>query len=269
MNVNPNLFFAITIGTVLFFTGRSLSQRVKNTAIKVLLAILFFLLCLPAISFSVYYLHLIGEPLWYVRFRAVDYIELLSACWGILLGFIIGLLPLSARNLKLWPSRLLFILVIVLVFLPFCKPIILPLSVYGPLQDTWKDGVCLQSTGSTCGPASLSSIFASLGIRKTEDEIARGSYTCATGTEIWYLIRYARNNGLHAELRHEPDITKISPPALLGVLYPGGHFTSYLSKSSDKYIIGEPLVKGRIELTETEFWQRYGYHGCAVEFYLP
>lgn len=64
------------------------------------------------------------------------------------------------------------------------------------MRDAWEDGVCLQSTMATCGPCSLATVFRSLGEPKTEAAIARGAFNSMTSTESWYLLRYARRQGL-------------------------------------------------------------------------
>jgi len=49
-------------------------------------------------------------------------------------------------------------------------------------------GCVLQSTGSTCGPAALATIFNYYGISKSEEEIARAAFSSSSGTENWTIV---------------------------------------------------------------------------------
>ena len=69
------------------------------------------------------------------------------------------------------------------------------------IHDQWDGGACLQSTPSTCGPASIATILRSLGFPASEREVARNAFTYAGGTEAWYLARYVRSQGLNVTLR--------------------------------------------------------------------
>ncbi len=137
-----------------------------------------------------------------------------------------------------------------------------------PIKDKWDNDVCMQTTHSTCGPASLATIFASSGIPVTERNVAIGSYNAVSGTEIWYLIRYARKYGMNANITVKKNLSQISSPAILGTVIAGscGHVIALLEKKQNgKFIIGDSMV-GRLELTQNEFDRHYGFNGFAVEF---
>ncbi|MBU3955990.1 hypothetical protein KJ633_05965 [bacterium] len=157
--------------------------------------ILFFLLCIPALSFAAYYLHLLETPVWYYEFRSVNNIEILSALCGLFAGFMETDKKYEKRLQRTFLRKKYLKMSLLLIFLPFVKPVLTPVALFFDLNNQWKDGVCLQSTPSTCGPCSLAITLKYYGVDASEKEVARASYTSLTGTEIWYLARYAKKKG--------------------------------------------------------------------------
>ena len=175
-------------------------------------------------------------------------------------GCFAALLP---RNLAVLP----FLAVAAFAFVPFLKPIIGPLP--SNFSGKWNGDICLQSTPSTCGPASVATILNSLGVETNESELARDSYSYTGGTEAWYLIRAIRARGCEASVQFRPDFDpQISLPAVVGVRLGGpdgfGHFVPFLSKSGDTYSLGDPLVGPQFE-TLSQLRKRYHFTG----FHLP
>ena len=251
MFFNPLLFPALVSGAGLFFIGRRFaSSRALRTGSVIL--------CLPALSFILYYLHLLREPAWYLEFRSLPGVELLSASWGLLFG------ALDRRG-----DLLMLRLSLLLTFTPFAKPVLLPLFP-SALHDAWRDGVCLQSTSATCGPCSLASVARSLGVAMTEKDAARAAFSAMTGTENWYLIRYARRRGMKARVGYKRGLAEITPPAILGVTLDGGagHFITYLGDESRRRVIGDPL-SGRFLFTDEIFAKQYRLNGVTLEFSAP
>lgn len=224
------------------------------------------LLCLPGLSFILYYLHLIREPSWYVEFRSIPYVEMLSAFWGLLAGCLEIRRPLIGVWRYLAGNRMMLRISLMLMFVPFAKPVFLPL-LNARFNDAWRDGVCLQSTAATCGPCSLATVYRSLGIDAKERDIARGSFSGMTGTENWYLLRYARSHGLDARIVYKEDLEGLTPPAIIGVKLDGGagHFITYLGVEGRRRVIGDPL-SGRFLLTDEFFRATYRFTGMAMEF---
>ena len=62
MLFNPIIFPAIIIGTVLFFIGQRVAKKVKGKPVRILLGLLFILLCVPNFLFVAYYLKILDEP---------------------------------------------------------------------------------------------------------------------------------------------------------------------------------------------------------------
>lgn len=111
----------------------------------------------------------------------------------------------------------------------------------------WRDNVCMQSTMSSCGPASAATLLKAMGYAITERELARDSFTTRTGTEVWYLARALQRRGFTVRYRMTTGApTPLPHPAIAGTWFAGskgaGHFIAILDKTRDHYLIGDPLV---------------------------
>jgi len=252
---NYHLFFSLIIGFCCFVIGNQLRKRVENKSMRTVISVLFLLLALPGLLMVGYYFHLAKAGIWFIEFRTINHIEIINALVGLILGF-----WFSNKN-----SRWIGIpLLIVLLVIPYIKPIIRPLSI--DREKGWSGDVCLQSTGATCGPASLATIFKIHGIEKHESEIAKASYSSNSGTEIWYLLRYAKSNGLNYTCSIKQNIMEVKPPAIVGVLLGDiGHFITILGVQQDSIIVGDPL-DGRNGYPKAKFDQIYRMDGFVVEF---
>lgn len=266
---NPALLPALVVGGVLYGLGWLAGRRARGWARGVLVA-LAVLVSLPTLSFALYYAHVAAAPWWYIQCRALPGCEILSGGWGALFGILSARMTSRRGALVLHP--VLAVCCGLFVAIPFLKPILLPVTLTGPLRDTWQDGVCIQSTASTCGPATLATIFAAYGERHTEAEIARACYSGASGTELWYLLRYARRHGLRP-VRIEADrLTDVPAPALVGVAFggipglrPGGHFIAVLRNADGRIWVGDPLI-GRSTFTPGSIPREYRVIGDVVYF---
>lgn len=263
MFYNYNIYFVLIIGIVLFFIGRLLCEKINSNKLKVKILLILILISIPAMSFIIYYFHVIDNQIWYIEFRSINNIEKLTMFLGILIGYISKLLEKKGRDTK----RIIIYLGMNLIFLiiPFIKPIISPIKRNNTFENEWKDGVCIQTTGSTCGPSSLATILKFYGIEKTEEEISKKAFTSGTSTEIWYLIRYARKEGLKVKVYKNKDIKETETPAIIGTKLGEniGHFITILSIKDNKLIIGDSL-EGKKEMTEEEFLKEYRYEKIGI-----
>lgn len=258
--LNPAALAALLLCLGTYAAGRRLSGPAATAAAA--------LLALPALAFALYYVHLVREPAWYVELRSLPWVEALSGACGLLAGMVEGRLPpIHSVLAGAAPARRLALL---LTLTPFLKPILLPIAFGGPFRDAWEDGVCLQSTMATCGPCSLATVSRALGVPMSEREAARGAYSGMTGTEAWYLLRYARRRGLTARYRDGAELAGVSAPAILGVTVGGGagHFIILLGRERGRMLVGDPL-SGRILLDEPSFAELYEFTGSVTEFGLP
>jgi predicted double-glycine peptidase len=256
------MLLAMLGGVVLYAGGQRLADRVQRR--RWVVGLLLVLLCLPGLSFVLYYAHLFPEPWWYIEWRSLPGTEALSASWCLLGGFLMPrAVAAPSFAAQIWRG-LLFTLMTVFLLAPFAKPIIRPVELSTPLQNEWSDGVCLQTTASTCGPASLATILAYYGQPHSEREIARACYSCASGTELWYLLRFARRQGLRASYRQPRSVADIPAPALLGTgLGNAGHFITVLGQTREGVVIGDPL-SGKKTLTAAQLATEYRVCGAIV-----
>ncbi|MGB8352365.1 MAG: cysteine peptidase family C39 domain-containing protein [Chthoniobacteraceae bacterium] len=253
--------FSGIIGIILacvLFTVTYSKLKTARLALRFQWLLLFAVLSIPTILYVAYYSHKLPETEAFYEFRSWRGTELLVAFTGGLAGVVTTFL-----HRTLLPIPLACLVVVALI--PFAKPLFGPIP-DSDFQDRWNGPVCLQSTASTCGPASLATIMTRLGIKVTELEIARAAYSYEGGTEAWYLARYARKRGLKAEFiirkGFSPDI---SLPAIAGVgLGSVGHFIPILAREGDFYITGDP-GHGESRLTREQLLKIYRFTG----FYMP
>jgi hypothetical protein len=256
MNINYNIFLSLVLGIIFYLGGIVIGKKIKNKNLKYFLLFFSFILSVPGLSMILYYLQFFKLSVWYVDFRTINFIEGSNSFIGLFFGL---LNPQGLRKYIYLAVLILFLIV------PYIKPVLRPLNI--DKERGWKDNVCLQSTGATCGPSCLATIFRHYNLNKSESEIAKASYSCSTGTEIWYLLRYAKSQGLKYQCSIHENIKSIKPPAIVGVnLGSIGHFITYLEKKDSIYIIGDPL-DGQSKLTEAYFNKRYKkLDGFVVEF---
>jgi hypothetical protein len=135
---------------------------------------------------------------------------------------------------------------------PVAKPFLGPIPA-GRLRDNWDAGVCLQSTPSTCGAASLATIMKHFAMDATEAELAAEAFSYSGGTEAWYLARAARARGLIAGFDFSPGFAPDRGlPAVVG----------------SKFIVGDPL-RGREILSAAELERRYKFTGFHLRITAP
>lgn len=237
---------------IMLVIGVVIAQRFAGTPSWVL-ALVLPLCCLPAVMYAGYYLHLVDEPVLLYRLRALNGSELLAGFIGLPMGWSAVQLGRShVRAVRL--STLGLAIAPMLVVIPYAKMTTSPLD-HSYLKDQWSEGICQQSTGSTCGPSSAATLLRSFGMSGDEASLAREANTTASGTEVWFLARALRARGLTVSfLLTPPNPTTLPYPSIAGTRLGGqsgtGHFIAILGREGDRYVIGDPL--GRRELVRGE-----------------
>ena len=260
----PTLVLALT----LFGVGTLLAPRLESRLQFWLVAGAGVLASIPAIVFAIYYLRVFNEPLWLYQLRAWPCTELAAGGAGFLAGLLHGRYstkPQFRRVAGRWffPGALLLGLL-----MPYAKPILRPPR-WGEFQDRWSEGVCLQTSESSCGPACASTLLRQLGKPATEKEIAQASFTSRSGTENWYLARTLRQRGIQVRfcLRRDPSMPW-PIPSIAGVRLSSfgnsGHFISILGHADDKFIIGDPL-EGKLVLSKSALLEKYTFTGFFMQ----
>ena len=260
--MNHVLWPTALLTAALFWIGSRVESKVNSRPLRLVLIVVATVLALSGLLFAAYYTKLLGEPIWLYRFRAAAATELTAAGLGLLAGFVHQARhkhPFLKRQLR---SLTVPAILVVVIGAPYIKPLIRPLK-KNQLIEQWKDGVCLQSTPSTCGPASAATIVSSLGKSVTAAELATESLTYAGGTENWYLVRALRKRGFTVEFRPTaPDSAEFPASAIAGVkLQQGtGHFIALISNTDSNYSGSDPLT-GRFNATLAELKANYEFTG--------
>jgi hypothetical protein len=123
-------------------------------------------------------------------------------------------------------------------------------------EDKWKDGVCLQTTDCTCGPASLATCLHALGLPGKEGELSLESNTASDGTLLCDLARAARHHGVAAAFHAHQSVEDVPLPAIASVTLSCGidHFIAIVDRVG-KRCIADPISGwGSLEMAKTYQW---------------
>jgi hypothetical protein len=262
--MNYLLIPTLLVTLVLFGIGVRAARRLANRLGFYLLASVGVLASVPAVAFTVYYLKVFGEPLWLYEFRSLPGTELAASGAGLLAGLLHGRYSPDPRFRRI-AGRWFFPGVLVLgLLVPYAKPILRPPR-WGEFQERWSEGVCLQTSESSCGPACAATLLRQFGRPATEKDIARASFTSRSGTENWYLARTLRQRGILVRFCLQRDPNKPWPmPSIAGVRLSNfgnsGHFITILGQADDKYVVGDPL-EGKLVLSKSALLEKYTFTG--------
>jgi predicted double-glycine peptidase len=134
------------------------------------------------------------------------------------------------------------------------------------------DGVCLQNTSYTCGPASAVTALRKLGFTANEGQIAILAHTSATiGTPPDILAetlakKYAQQ-GLVCEYRGFKNLAELKHAGLtLAVIKYSlllDHYVTVLEVNDDAVIVGDPL-NGLTKLSLAEFAAKWRFEGVVL-----
>jgi len=218
--------------------------------------------CLPTGMVGLYYLHLVDNAPLYYSLRSVPCIELSSGLLGLGTGVVTR--EMHRRNMRLAVAVLVPAMAVVSM-LPYVKNVFAPLDTK-PLQERWDGPYCLQSTGHTCGPACLATFLSLAGKKESERDVACKSMTTASGTEVWYLARYAREKGLEAGFEQVALEGLKGKRGIIGVKLGGGvagHFLALLGCDGRALEYVDPMTGHKTTDMDT-FRRTYGYTGFLM-----
>jgi len=245
-----------------YFLGIFCAQRCAPPRIGSFVLCVLIVLAIPALVYDLYYFKVFGEPVWLYRLRTMPGTELLASTSGLLAGWAQVRLTPRLRLSSLGKQFLVPAVFALMISFPYLKPLFRPLP-SNALREEWKGDACLQSSFSTCGPASAATVIRKLGGHLTEHELAREAFTSKSGTENWYLARALRSHGFTtAFIRSNPSTTPL--PAIAGVrlrnIGGSGHFIALLDRRADKLVVSDPM-EGLSTNTIAELEQPYEFTG--------
>jgi hypothetical protein len=173
--------------------------------------------------------------------------------------------------------RFIILLVVVAVFASSVWPFLAPMLNRHELAHLQTrinaQGVCLQNTGYTCGPAAAVTALRRLGLPAEEGEIALLSQTSSsTGTPPDLLAealgqRYGKN-GLVAEYRFFKNLGELRRAGLtLAVVrfsFMVDHYVAVLKVTDSAVTVGNPL-SGLETLSREDFLEQWRFCGVVIQ----
>lgn len=261
--MRANFLPAIVVAAASFALFRCVYLRCRRPAIRAALAIVALDLSVPAWLIVSNYVLMVPFEQWFVDLRSIPGFEISSGLTGALLGVIFA-------SGKLRPGRLNGPVLIVssvtaavLVTTPFISQLYWAVD-YRALRDSWKDGVCVQSSSYTCIPACIATLARLNGVRLTEPELAREMGSTVRGTEVWYLKRALKAHGLEPRFLSLKSPRDAPVPSMLSVTLTGiSHVVVVLRKDAQGLTIAEPMI-GRREYAWDVFRRCYRPDGSCV-----
>ncbi len=134
------------------------------------------------------------------------------------------------------------------------------------------DGVCLQSTDYTCGPASAVTALRRLGISAGEGSIAIAAHSSqAAGTPpdvlATSLNQMFGTQGIHCEFRAFENLDELRECGLTIVVVRFNslvdHYVTVLEVGRKSVLVGDPL-SGLVRLSRTDFLKLWKHQGVVV-----
>lgn len=250
---------------VFFLAGFLLRKRIVRPPGTLFLLIASALFAIPGVLMVIYYLHLFDNAVWFYKFRAMPFSELSTSG----LGFMAGVFHSSDARDSCFRRLSAPVALFVFLMIPFVKPIISCVD-FSQFKNHWVGDVCLQTTPSTCGPASAASILKSFGQNVSEEELAKESFTYTGGTENWYLARALRRRGFDVQIVSSPETREPIPVrAIAGVTLRNGagHFIAVLAETPTDYVFGDPL-KGKVVIAKDVARNQYHFTGFFMVIQL-
>jgi predicted double-glycine peptidase len=182
------------------------------------------------------------------------------------------LLKLPNRRDRIAVSVLMVCVVAGTSIWPFLAPAFNRSALAGISTRIDSDGICLQSTSYTCGPASAVTALRELGFKAEEGELAILAHTTsATGTppDVLALVlqKHYKAEGLVCEYRIFKNLDQLKESGLtLAVVkfdIMTDHYVTVLKVSDHEVIVGDPII-GVVKLSHAEFEEKWRYAGIVM-----
>lgn len=191
-------------------------------------------------------------------------------------GITIGLGTLLYRMTHKVKRCIVYIIMIGFVFyftvLPVVSPALLEKKLLGLETNIDSDGICLQTTSYTCGPAAAVTAIGQFGLSAEEGEMALLSNTSLRGgTLAWSLHsaieeRYSKD-GLKCEYRKFDSVSELGEAGITLVIVKEGflldHWVTVLDVSDKAVVLGDPGF-GKISIKREVFEKVWRFSGIVL-----
>ncbi|MBN1766510.1 MAG: hypothetical protein JW860_14745 [Sedimentisphaerales bacterium] len=184
---------------------------------------------------------------------------------------------LSTTRLKLWVLLFMSITTIYYGIMPFAAPILIRNELEQLETCVKKDGVCIQQTGYTCGPAAAVTALKQMGIDAQEGQLAiwaRTSRFAGTPEGVLYktLQKHYESQGVICTYRPFKDIEELQDAGLTIVVIRYGvfidHFITILEVRENDLVVADPL-QGKTYLSHDEFRKKWRHSGIVLKRVPP
>ncbi|MCB2154394.1 hypothetical protein KQI84_05875 [bacterium] len=162
------------------------------------------------------------------------------------------------------------VLAIFAALIQYMSPLARP-ATHPRFAGEWKDGVCMQSEGYLCAPASVATLLREMGIETTEEEVCRRMMVSTMGSLEWDMLRAVRSYGLDANLRwigKDPGTIPTPCMAMVRLMTKEGkpglaHALTVLDQKGDILTFGDPLA-GRFDWDREMTRRNYYFQGIVI-----
>ncbi len=215
-------------------------------------------LALAATANVAYYAHRFDDLPGYFRYRTWWWADDVPALSGLLLGCCLRI----GRRTRRWAATAAaLVLALAAILGPWAKPLLIPLEQLDP-AGRWDDGICIQTTYSTCGPCALTNLLHRHGIVTSERDLAAEAMTSGTSTELWYLARCAERRGFATSFVAGDQA--LQPDAIVGKGSAGaGHFVA-VTRGADGTLSFADSVAGASRMTLAQARRLVGTPGMSL-----
>ena len=249
------MFLTLALTLALALLAAVVGWRARRARALTVVAVV---LALAATANVAYYAHRFDDLSGYFRYRTwwwADFVPALS-------GFLVGCcLRLGHRTARLAATAAAALLALAAIVGPWAKPLFVPLDPLDP-AGRWEDGVCRQTTYSTCGPCALTNLLHLHGIATSERELAAEAMTSGTSTELWYLARCAERRGFATSFVAGDQALR--PDAIVGKGSVGaGHFIA-ITRGADGTLAIADSVAGASRATPAQARHLFGTPGMSL-----
>jgi predicted double-glycine peptidase len=158
------------------------------------------------------------------------------------------------------------------VVLPFLLPALVRNDLAALVTKLDRDGVCLQQTGYTCGPAAAVTALRRLGLQAEEGQLAIWSQSSQFGTSTDDLAGMLRSHygadGLEVRCQEFQKVSDLDQPgvtlAVVKYSFMQDHFVAVLGLTNREVIVGDPLL-GRMTYSYGDFAKQWRFYGIALK----